>query len=170
MLAVKGSITTYILIGSNLGNRGENMQNAFKWLRSFVGPVVKASGIYESEPWGVSNQPPFLNQVIAIETLLNPQDLLFITQTIESVIGPKKKKKWGSRIIDIDILFYGSHQIQTDSLIIPHNQLQKRNFTLVPLNEIAGGFIHPVLKLQINQLLEQSPDHLKVIKLELYAV
>lgn len=154
----------YILLGANLENPILQLNNAEKLLNQQLGNIEISSAIYESEAWGIEDQPLFYNQVLKISTILNPFESLKICQDIENELGRIRDKKWGSRIIDIDILYFNDEILQTKDLIIPHPFLHLRNFTLVPLNEIASDYIHPVLKLSNKNLLADSSDSLNVNK------
>jgi 2-amino-4-hydroxy-6-hydroxymethyldihydropteridine diphosphokinase len=154
----------YLLLGSNLGNRRSALSQATDYLREAIGPLIDQSSVYETAPWGLSDQPAFLNQVLGMNTNQLPFQLLAITQGIEKKMGRKKKEKWGARSIDIDILYYGDQQIQSELLNIPHPYLHERRFTLVPLVEIAPDFVHPVLQVTQRTLLETCPDQGEVIK------
>jgi 2-amino-4-hydroxy-6-hydroxymethyldihydropteridine diphosphokinase len=120
--------------------------------------VKKTSSLYETSPWGVTNQPYFLNLVLKGETKLSPEELLKKIKNIEKAMGRKTLEKWGPRIIDIDILFYKEKIINTPLLKIPHPQLHKRAFVLVPLKEIAPRLIHPLLKKTGQQMLDNLSD------------
>jgi len=120
--------------------------------------VKKTSSLYETSPWGVTNQPYFLNLVLKGETKLSPEELLKKIKNIEKAMGRKTLEKWGPRIIDIDILFYKEKIINTPLLKIPHPQLHKRAFVLVPLKEIAPRLVHPLLKKTGQQMLDNLSD------------
>lgn len=154
----------YLLLGSNLGDRLRALSQARGQLEHALGPLLAASSIYETAPWGLADQPAFLNQVLGLYACQLPDELLKITQEIEQKMGREKKEKWGTRTIDIDILYYGDQRIQTDGLTIPHPWLHQRRFTLVPLAEIAPHLIHPVLGLSQRALLERCTDPGEVIK------
>ena len=145
----------YLLLGSNLGNRKEILDKAIKLLSQKVGVVILQSKDYETSPWGVTDQPDFLNSVVSIQTKLKPLQILEITQSIENQLGRIRKEKWGARLIDIDVLFYGNEIIDEPNLKIPHPLLQERDFTLSPLAEIAPDFVHPVLGKTILELREK---------------
>ena len=145
----------YLLLGSNLGNRKEILDKAIKLLSQKVGVVILQSKDYETSPWGVTDQPDFLNLVVSIQTRLKPLQILEITQSIENQLGRIRKEKWGARLIDIDVLFYGNEIIDEPNLKIPHPLLQERDFTLSPLAEIAPDFVHPVLGKTILELREK---------------
>lgn len=150
----------YLLLGSNTGNRTHYLAEAETNIKTQIGPVVKTSHIYESEPWGFEADTFFLNKVIEIQTDYPPETLLYHLQDIEKQIGRSTKTAtfYSSRIIDIDILFYSDRTIHKPDLTIPHPHLHKRKFTLIPLAEIAGDFIHPVLQASIHNLLSQCTD------------
>ena len=145
----------YLLLGSNLGNRKEILDNAIKLLSQEIGVITSQSKDYETTPWGVTNQPYFLNLAVSIQTRLEPLQILEITQNIENQLGRVRKEKWGARLIDIDILFYGNEIIDEPNLKIPHPLLQERDFALSPLAEIAPDFVHPVLGETISELREK---------------
>ena len=154
---------TYLLLGANLGDRAATFRQAISLIAERVGPVTQQSGLYETAPWGVTDQPAFLNQVLAVETGLEPEEILNHTQAIEQVLGRVRMEKWGARQIDIDILYYGQLVLQTDRLTIPHPFLHQRRFTLVPLAEIAPDFVHPVLQKTNAELLAECEDNGEVV-------
>jgi len=145
----------YIGIGSNLGNRQENCLHAIELLQEKGIIVTKRSSLYETAPWGVKDQPPFLNMTIEIETELEPKVLLRILKDVEKKLGRKKSLKWGPRIIDLDILLVDDLISDGDDLKIPHPLMHKRDFVLRPLCEIAPDVKHPLLKLSIDELLQK---------------
>ena len=142
----------YIGIGSNLGNRQENCLRAIELLQKKGIIVKKRSSLYETEPWGVKDQPLFLNMAIEVETKLNPEALLRILKDVEKEVGRKESTKWGSRIIDLDILLIDNIVLNKDNLKIPHPLMHKRDFVLLPLCEIAPDIKHPLLKVSIIEL------------------
>ena len=134
----------YISIGSNLGDREENCRKAIKLLKENGIAVKKQSRMYETEPWGVKDQPKFINMAIEAETDKKPEELLRVLKEIEKEIGRKETAKWGPRIIDLDILLYDNLVIDTPELKIPHPLLHERDFVLKPLCEIAPDKKYPV--------------------------
>jgi 2-amino-4-hydroxy-6-hydroxymethyldihydropteridine diphosphokinase len=156
-------VKLYILLGGNLGDKSKVFSEARLRLSQQVGTITNQSAIYETEPWGFESDDIFWNQVIKIETSISPEEVLHQTQQIEQDLGRiRKVQQYDSRIIDIDILFYGNQIIQTENLVVPHPRLQERKFALVPLCEIAPELIHPVLQKSIRQLLYECVDTLKV--------
>ncbi len=155
----------YLLLGTNLGDKAQNLHKATQLLSGQAGQIIKSSAIYETLPWGVSNQPPYWNQVLQLQTQLSPQDVLTVIHTIEKELGRERRIRWESRLIDIDIIYFNNLVLETESLTIPHPQLANRRFVLVPLTEIAPDFVHPLLQLSNQQLLDACPDNLLVTKL-----
>ena len=143
----------FLGLGSNQGDRELNLKNSIKLLNSRVGKVLSTSGIYESEPWGVKNQNYFLNQVIEIETHIDPNDLLNICKNIEYDMGRKPEIRWGKRVIDIDILYYQSKVINQENLKIPHKLMHERKFVMIPLNDLNENHLHPILKITNKEIL-----------------
>lgn len=154
----------YLLLGSNLGDRRALLENAKMEIEHNIGKVVQASSVYSTEAWGIENQADFLNQVVEVESGLSAALLLQNINEIEKKLGRVRYTKWHSRIIDIDILYYGNEIIHTDNLIVPHPENQNRNFVLVPMAEIAPNLIHPILLLSQEALLENCTDILDVKK------
>jgi 2-amino-4-hydroxy-6-hydroxymethyldihydropteridine diphosphokinase len=154
--------SAYLLIGGNLGNRTENLAKVKSFIENDIGKIIKASSIYETAAWGITEQPKFLNQVVLLKTKLQPEKLMRLILSIENKMGRIRSQKNASRIIDIDILFFNDEIINQSNLTIPHPQIQNRRFALVPLNEIASGFIHPVFKQSIKNLLSTTNDQLEV--------
>jgi 2-amino-4-hydroxy-6-hydroxymethyldihydropteridine diphosphokinase len=156
----------FILLGTNLGDRFQNLETARNEIEKNAGKITKFSGIYETEAWGITDQPSFLNQVLQISTDLKPNKILQIILIIEKKMGRIRDQKWGSRLIDIDILYLGNLKLIGNNLIIPHPFLHERRFTLAPLAEIAPDFIHPILQKTNLELLENCGDDSQVILME----
>lgn len=148
----------YLLLGSNLGDRQENLSIARNFVKNICS-IMATSSIYQTQAWGNTEQPDFLNQVIQISFRKSPQQLLTEILAIENNMGRSRTEKWGARNIDIDILFFGRAVIHETNLVIPHPGIPLRRFTLLPLAEIAPGFIHPLLHENCAQLLGKCPDH-----------
>lgn len=134
--------TVYLALGSNLGKREENLRSAQNHLGEIL-TVRRASSIYLTPPWGVTDQPAFLNQVLETSCGLEPLELLKVVKNIEVNMGRIPAFRYGPRLIDIDILLYGQRQIRTPELTIPHPQMAQRAFVLVPLNELAPDLLLP---------------------------
>jgi 2-amino-4-hydroxy-6-hydroxymethyldihydropteridine diphosphokinase len=156
---------TYLLLGSNLGNRMKYIASAISEIEIKLGNISRRSSLYQTASWGKHDQPDFINQVIELKTSLEPKDLLSGILGIEADFGRKRIEKWGSRTIDIDILLYDDQIVNEPELIIPHPYLAFRRFCLMPLCEIAPEFIHPVLKKNIQELLFELSDDLLVKRL-----
>ncbi|MBL0330577.1 MAG: 2-amino-4-hydroxy-6-hydroxymethyldihydropteridine diphosphokinase [Bacteroidetes bacterium] len=155
--------TCYLLLGGNLGNKEENLQQAIHLLEKKLSSTAKKSSIYITAAWGNENQPEFYNQAIEITTSFSAIDLLKIVLETEEQLGRKRTNdKWQERTIDIDILFYADHIIDLPELKVPHPFIQERKFVLIPMNEIASNFVHPLLKKTIKQLLNGCVDELEV--------
>jgi len=153
----------YLLLGSNMGDRQRFLNEAARLLQERAGTILKRSSIYETEPWGHTNKNNFLNQVLLVESLLNPYELLKVIKAIETKLGRiRKTQRYSPRCIDIDILFYNDEVYFSDDLVIPHPRLHNRMFTLVPLNEIAPDYLHPILKKTIRELVNLCTDKLMV--------
>ena len=156
-----------VLLGSNLGNRGKHLADAQKQLQKIFGKPVMMSSIYSSSPWGNTEQPYYLNQVIAYNTSLSPRDVLDILLATEHNLGRDRSGVlWEPRTIDIDLLYHNGTILHEEGLTIPHPGIENRRFTLVPLVEICPEMIHPVLKLTHRQLLNQCKDQGTVTKME----
>lgn len=148
----------FLGLGSNLGNREENLSTAQKLIEEKVGKIRSKSSIYETAAWGITEQNAFLNQVIEVESHFSPSTVLHLVLKIEKDMGRIREIKWGERSIDIDILYYNNEIISTENLAVPHPFIQERKFVLVPLCEIAPAFIHPKLKQSNLELLEKCQD------------
>jgi len=155
----------FLLLGSNQGRSSQILGSAREAIQSTIGKVDQASSVYRTEAWGKKDQPDFFNQVLQVPTTLAPEELLDSINAIEKDLGRIRRERWGPRLIDIDILFYGNSVIDTPTLKIPHPGVPQRRFTLVPLAEIAPTFIHPVLAKEVRVLLEECGDELQVIRM-----
>lgn len=155
----------FLLLGSNLGDRQAYLHQAIEHIETYIATIVNRSSVYETQSWGKTDEPDYLNQVVQLKTTIPARDILEKILHIEQAMGRKREVKWGSRIIDIDILFYGQSIISEDGLTIPHPELHKRLFTLAPLSEIAPDFKHPVLHKSIFQLKNELKSDLHVKKL-----
>lgn len=152
----------YLLTGSNLGQREAQLHRCNQALEQYAGTIAQASGIYETEAWGIEGLPAHLNQALLLHTTLEPLQLLDVIHRIENDLGRVRDQKWGVRAIDIDIVYFDNMILDLPQLIIPHPYLHKRNFVLAPLVAIAPDFIHPVFGKTNAQLLSQSEDRLAV--------
>ncbi len=152
----------YLLLGTNEGNRMDWLQFGLQQIEQDCGKAVKLSSIYETAAWGKEDQPDFLNMVVCIHTVLSPHELLHKIQDIELKSGRQRVEKWGQRTLDVDILFFNDDVIEDRELSIPHPHLHERRFTLMPLQEIAPGYIHPGTGKSVSTLLEECVDNLPV--------
>jgi len=158
--------TIYLHTGSNLGTRRAYLTQAREMIEQRIGIITKASHYYETEAWGMTDQPDFINQALAVYTELVPDEVLYHVKKIEKDIGRIERAKWHERIIDIDILFYGKKVVSSDRLKIPHPHCHERMFVLIPLMEIAGNYVHPQLIQTIEELYIECKDPLVVRMLE----
>jgi 2-amino-4-hydroxy-6-hydroxymethyldihydropteridine diphosphokinase len=157
-------INVFLLLGSNLGDRHLFLKQAIEHIEKDIAPVLKISSVYETQSWGKTDAPDYLNQVVMLQTDLPAQIILQKILNIEHILGRSRGEKWGPRTIDIDILFYGDAIIDEPGLQIPHPELHKRRFTLAPLAEIAPDLVHPVLRNNILYIKNQLKDNLIVKK------
>ena len=149
----------YLGIGTNLGNKEQNLQVAITALSIEVGEVLLQSSFYASEPWDFDSENDFLNAVVLVQTILTPTDLLAKTQKLERKIGRTTKTtlEFADRVIDIDILLYDNIIIDEPELKIPHQLLHLRDFVLIPLSEIAPNLVHPIINktiVELNKMVE----------------
>lgn len=158
------TITVYLGLGSNLGDRQENLDRALDYLSQRL-RLGKVSPVYDTEPLGDTDQPHFLNMVCQIFTYLEPAALLTLVKGIEKKLG-RTGKSGAPRPIDIDILLFGEQVIDTPDLVIPHPKMTDRAFALIPLTEIAPDLVHPVSGQTIKQLLRDMTEKQGVLKLE----
>lgn len=142
----------FLALGTNLGDRLANLSAVLEVMPPSI-KVLARSPIYETPPWGVLDQPAFLNQVIEVETDLSPNELMKTIKQLERELGRTPGIRYGPRLIDLDILFYDHLVMESDSLVIPHPRLAERAFVLVPLADLAPGFVHPVLGQMVEELL-----------------
>ncbi len=153
---------TYLILGSNIRPRLVYMDRAKKLLEEKAGKILKESALYATEPWGMDSHDLFLNQVILLETELDPGSLLQFIHQIEGSLGRERSRKYVARTIDIDILFWDDQVIQQPDLTVPHPLIGERKFVLEPLAEIAPGLIHPILKIPVSAMLEGCKDQKEV--------
>ena len=159
---MSSSVLAYLLLGSNLGDRAALLRQARARLAATAGLIEAESGLYETAAWGREDQPAFLNQALAVRTALFPTDLLATCLATEQQAGRQRLEHWGSRTLDVDILFFGEEIIYMPGLQVPHPRLAERRFALVPLAEIARSLRHPQLGETIGTLLARRPDPLPV--------
>lgn len=160
--------TAYIGIGSNLGDREENLSQALELLGRLEGTeLITYSAIFESEPMYLTEQPDYLNMVAEISTSLSSVNLLKELLSFENGMGRVREIKFGSRLMDFDILFFGEEIVSSETLTLPHPLLYDRLFVLLPLSEIAGDFICPVKHKSIRELLKLSKDESRISKYEI---
>jgi 2-amino-4-hydroxy-6-hydroxymethyldihydropteridine diphosphokinase len=154
--------TAFLLLGANLGDRTSNLEKAAHLIEKRIGIITARSALYETKPWGKTDQPDFLNQVLQLKTEQSPEYLLKTALTIEHDMGRIRKEKWGARIIDIDLLYVGNQILNSENLTLPHPGIAQRRFVLEPLAELAPDFIHPALNKSHRQLLTECADTLIV--------
>lgn len=154
----------YLLLGSNMGNSKQLLADAAAQIEKKIGSVSHLSHLYTTAAWGNTNQPDFLNQVIVVNSVLTAQQTIAKILLIEKEMGRVRTVKNAPRIIDIDILFFNKDIIEDDNLTVPHPHIQNRRFVLVPLNELAPNFKHPVFQQSIHHLLKICKDPLDVKK------
>lgn len=158
-------IDVFLLLGSNMGNRNVYLTDAAEQISIQLGRIINCSAVYETQSWGRNDAPDYLNQVIQIQTDKAPERVLALILQIEKDLGRERKEKYGSRTIDIDMLFYGKEIIDRPDLKVPHPELHRRRFTLAPLAEIAPEMTHPVIKKSVLSIYQELKDDLVVKKL-----
>ncbi len=154
----------YISLGTNVGNKKENLVNALNYIKE-ENEIIKESSLYSTEPWGNKQQDSFINQVVYIETKKSPLELMKSLLQIEKKMGRERIEKWGPRIIDLDILFYDNEVINEENLTIPHPHIPERKFILIPLKEISETLNHPISNHTIEWHLKTCPDKNKVVRI-----
>lgn len=148
-----GTHTVYLSVGSNLGNRKKNIRDAYRKVCEFC-EVTAVSKAYRTKPYGVTDQPNFINLVARIETPLDPKPLLNRLLTVEEELGRVRMDRWRERTIDLDILFYDKLVLFTPDLIIPHPDMHNRYFVLKPFLDIDPDFVHPVLRMPVSEIYD----------------
>ena len=148
----------FLSLGGNLGNTQEIFERCYPMIENKVGKILLQSGLYQTAAWGLTDQADFINQVILLDSALEPQMILEEIQAIEKSFGRERIVTWGPRTLDLDILFIDAIQVQNDKLQIPHPHIQHRKFILIPMDEIASGYVHPLLQKSIRELLIETSD------------
>ncbi|MBF0549101.1 MAG: 2-amino-4-hydroxy-6-hydroxymethyldihydropteridine diphosphokinase [Deltaproteobacteria bacterium] len=157
-------MTVYLGLGSNLGDKVSQIQSAVARLKELPGFIFgRVSSLYRTAPVGVKDQDDFVNAAVQGTTVWKPEELLRALKTIENDLGRRPSFRWGPRAIDLDILLYGDQVISSETLIIPHPEMHRRRFVLVPLSEIAAEVKHPILQASIRELLGALSDLSPVI-------
>lgn len=158
--------TAYLLLGSNLGDRKQLLSDALALIEERAGEIFAKSALYETEAWGKTDQPNFINLAVGIKTELSALNLLRVLLLIEAELGRVRQEKWGERLIDIDLIFYGEEILdEGDELQVPHPQMQYRKFVLEPLAEIAPNFLHPIIRKTVIEILTTLADTLTVARI-----
>lgn len=156
----------FIGLGANTGDPLAQLELARKRIASDIGLILQASSLYLSEPWGDPDQPWFHNQVVQVSSALDPSTIMQALLAIERDLGRVRDKPNAPRTIDLDLLFHGQKTCKSGDLVLPHPRLELRNFVLIPMMEIAAGFVHPRTGLTMEEHYIQSPDTLEVCMIE----
>ncbi|MBP6794037.1 MAG: 2-amino-4-hydroxy-6-hydroxymethyldihydropteridine diphosphokinase [Saprospiraceae bacterium] len=159
-----GSRSVILLLGSNLDEPIKQLKIARDLIGTQLAKIKKTSSIYKTAAWGNTDQPDFMNQIIEIISTRSAVKILAIIKNIEKVMGRISSIHWGPRIIDIDILFCGKEKINSKILTIPHPSIEDRLFTLIPLQELNPGFVHPVNRKTVGEMIASCNDHSAVNK------
>ena len=157
---------SYLILGSNMGNREKFLEMGISSLNEMNCKIAEKSSIYETEPWGYSDESKYLNQAVLVETSYSAFELLHLIQHIEQENDRVHTPQYSARTLDIDILFFNDDIVSTDKLTIPHIHIASRRFVLKPLSEIAANYMHPVYQMTISELLEKCTDRCLVKKIE----
>lgn len=152
----------YLLLGSNLGDKNQNIDRALQMIKEGIGPILDQSSRYLTQPWGVEDQEDFINMAVKVNSDKKPSEVLDTIKKIEEKVGRTETIHWGPRILDIDILYCDDKVIDTEAIKIPHPQIYNRNFVLVPLIEIAGEMIDPVKNISLDEIYERCTDMCEV--------
>jgi len=152
----------FLITGGNIGNRKKNLKAAAALIQEQIGTIIKSSKIYETDAWGITDQPVFYNQIHIVESKFPAKEILNKILKIEEKMGRVRTIKNAARIIDIDILFFNDEIINEPNLNVPHPEIINRRFVLMPLNELAPEMIHPVFKRSIHELIRNCKDELRV--------
>ncbi len=160
-----GKHVAYLLTGSNMQNPEVQLKNAIKFIKERIGNITEKSSVYVTAAWGFTNQPDFLNQVLKVETFLEPEECMQTILDIEVQMGRVRTTPNAPRTIDIDILFYDDLILDKPRLTLPHPSISQRKFVLIPMKELEPEFIHPVLNKDISELLALCADTLNVSKM-----
>ncbi len=149
-------VTAYLGLGSNLGDRRRNLQGASELLDTLDNgvSVIRSSNVYETEPWGLADQPKFLNCVLEVTATVSPEGILALAKQVEQTLGREWSPRYGPRLIDVDVLLYGDITMDTPDLQIPHPRMEQRAFVLVPLAELAAAIVHPHWGFTIGQMVK----------------
>lgn len=151
-------MTAFLSLGGNLGNTREIFEQTYPLIEKKIGRILQKSSLYQTAAWGMTDQADFLNQVVEVETTLDPEAILSQLLAIEQIFGRVREVKWGPRNIDLDLLLLGEAQLNTAQLTLPHPRIQDRKFILIPLVEIAPDVLHPGLGKTAKGLLAHTTD------------